>query len=44
MNSDYKAVLQRLREERVKLNLTQRLLCYRMKMLQSHYSLSLIHI
>lgn len=38
MNSDYKAVLQRLREERVKLNLTQRLLCYRMKMLQSHYS------
>lgn len=38
MSSDYQYVLRRLKEEREKLNLTQRLLCYRMKMLQSHYS------
>ena len=38
MDSKYQNVLQRLKEEREKLNLTQRLLCYRMKMLQSHYS------
>lgn len=38
MDSEYQNVLRRLREEREKLNLTQRLLCYRMKMLQSHYS------
>ena len=38
MDSKYQYVLQRLKEEREKLNLTQRLLCYRMKMLQSHYS------
>ena len=38
MDSKYQNVLRRLREEREKLNLTQRLLCYRMKMLQSHYS------
>lgn len=38
MDSAYQNVLRRLREEREKLNLTQRLLCYRMKMLQSHYS------
>lgn len=38
MDSEYLNVLRRLREEREKLNLTQRLLCYRMKMLQSHYS------
>lgn len=38
MDSKYQNVLRRLKEEREKLNLTQRLLCYRMKMLQSHYS------
>lgn len=38
MDSQYQNVLRRLREEREKWNLTQRLLCYRMKMLQSHYS------
>ena len=38
MDNEYLNVLRRLREEREKLNLTQRLLCYRMKMLQSHYS------
>lgn len=38
MDSKYQNVLRRLREERENLNLTQRLLCYRMKMLQSHYS------
>ncbi|MCM1543193.1 MAG: transcriptional regulator [Blautia sp.] len=38
MDSKYQNVLHRLKEEREKLNLTQRLLCYRMKMLQSHYS------
>lgn len=38
MDSNYQNVLRRLREERENLNLTQRLLCYRMKMLQSHYS------
>lgn len=38
MDSKYQNVLRRLREEREKLNLTQRLICYRMKMLQSHYS------
>lgn len=38
MDSKYQNVLSRLKEEREKLNLTQRLLCYRMKMLQSHYS------
>lgn len=38
MDSEYLNVLRRLKEEREKLNLTQRLLCYRMKMLQSHYS------
>lgn len=38
MDSKYQSVLRRLREERENLNLTQRLLCYRMKMLQSHYS------
>lgn len=38
MDNKYQNVLYRLREEREKLNLTQRLLCYRMKMLQSHYS------
>lgn len=38
MDSKYQNVLQRLKEEREKRNLTQRLLCYRMKMLQSHYS------
>jgi len=38
MDSKYQNVLCRLKEEREKRNLTQRLLCYRMKMLQSHYS------
>ena len=38
MNHDYQLVLRRLREERERRNLTQRLLCYNMKMLQSHYS------
>ncbi|MCM1065638.1 MAG: helix-turn-helix domain-containing protein [Eubacterium sp.] len=38
MDGKYQNVLRRLKEEREKLNLTQRLLCYRMKMLQSHYS------
>lgn len=38
MDSKYQNVLRRLKEEREKLNLTQRLLCYSMKMLQSHYS------
>ncbi len=38
MNSEYQHVLRRLKEERERRNLTQRLLCYNMKMLQSHYS------
>ena len=38
MDHDYQLVLRRLREERERRNLTQRLLCYNMKMLQSHYS------
>lgn len=38
MGSDYSDVLRRLKEEREKLKLTQRLLCYHTRMLQSHYS------
>lgn len=38
MNNDYQHVLLRLREERERQNLTQRLLCYRMRIQQSHFS------
>lgn len=38
MSSDYLFLLQRLKEERVRRNLTQRMLCYCMKMQESHYS------
>ena len=38
MNSNYQYVLERLKEERERRELTQRLLCYFMHMQQSHYS------
>lgn len=38
MNNDYQDVLLRLREERERWNLTQCLLCYCMKIQQSHFS------
>ena len=38
MENDYFSVLQRLKEERERRNLTQRLLCYYMKIQQSHFS------
>lgn len=38
MDNGYQLVLQRLREERERRYLTQRLLCYCVKMQQSHYS------
>ncbi|MCM1539656.1 MAG: helix-turn-helix transcriptional regulator [Blautia sp.] len=38
MNDTYDSVLRRLREERERRNLTQRLLCYCMKIQQSHFS------
>ncbi len=38
MGSDYFSMLQRLKEERERRNLTQRLLCYQMKIQQSHFS------
>ena len=38
MNNDYQYILARLREERERQHLTQRLLCYRMKIQQSHFS------
>lgn len=38
MGSDYQTVLQRLKEERLRRGMAQRLLCYHMKMPQSHYS------
>ena len=38
MESNYLSVLQRLKEERERRNLTQRLLCYYMKIQQSHFS------
>lgn len=38
MNMDYENVLQRLKEERVRNNLSQRQISYQMHMMQSHYS------
>lgn len=38
MDDKYSCVLERLKEERERRNLTQRLLCYRMKIQQSHFS------
>lgn len=38
MSENYDSVLQRLKEERERTNLTQRLLCYHMKIQQSHFS------
>lgn len=38
MDENYSCVLQRLKEERERRNLTQRLLCYHMKIQQSHFS------
>lgn len=38
MDNDYLSVLQRLKEERERRNMTQRLLCYHMKIQQSHFS------
>ncbi len=38
MNNDYQHVLSRLKEERERWNLPQRLLCYCMKIQQSHFS------
>lgn len=38
MDNQYYHILSRLREERERRNLTQRLLCYHMKIQQSHFS------
>ena len=38
MKMDYEGVLQRLKEERIRHNLSQRQISYQMRMMQSHYS------
>lgn len=38
MKTDYEGVLQRLKEERIRHNLSQRQISYQMRMMQSHYS------